>query len=57
MIHPLDDIPEEKRTITPGMERMKLTPTVKASLLALRAYLIVMLVLVTYRVIAMATSH
>ncbi len=57
MIHPLDDIPEEKRTITPGMERMKLTPTVKASLVALRAYLIVMLVLVTYRVIAMATSH
>jgi len=56
VIHPLDDLPEVKRA-APGMGRMKLTVTAKVSLIALRAYLIVMLVLVTYRVFIMATSR
>ncbi len=57
IIHPLDDLPEVKRTVMPGMGPMKLTMTARISLLALRAYLIVMLVLVTYRVFTMATSR
>ena len=54
VVHPLDDAPEAKLVVTPAMGRIKLTRTVKASLFALRAYLIIMLVLVVYRVISMA---
>ena len=54
VIHPLDDAPEAKLVVTPEMGRIKLTRSVKASLFALRAYLIIMLVLVAYRVITMA---
>lgn len=54
VIHPLDDAPEAKRMITPEMGLIKLTPTVRASLFALRAYLVIMLGLVAYRVITMA---
>lgn len=54
VIHPLDDTPEAKLVVTPEMGRIKLTRSVKASLFALRAYLIIMLVLVAYRVINMA---
>lgn len=57
VIHPLDDAPERKLTAAGGTGRMKLTPTVKASLFALRAYLILMLSFVAYRVLTMAASH
>jgi hypothetical protein len=53
VIHPLDDAPEAKLVVTSEMGRIKLTRSVKASLFALRAYLIIMLVLVAYRVIRM----
>lgn len=57
VVHPLDDIREEKRSVAPEMGGMKLTRSVKASLFALRAYLVVMLVLVVYRVVTMAAAR
>jgi hypothetical protein len=53
IIHPLDDIPEEKIDID-NLGPMALTGAVKWSLLSLRAYLILMSVLVLYRVLEMA---
>ncbi|HUK92100.1 MAG TPA: hypothetical protein VLZ81_16995 [Blastocatellia bacterium] len=47
VIHPLYDDPELKCDVK-GLGRIKMTPTVKFALLALRAYLIVMLLLVLY---------
>lgn len=53
VIHPLDDAPETK-VDTSALGPMKMTRTVKLSLLSLRAYLIVMLLLVFYRVFCQA---
>jgi hypothetical protein len=53
VIHPLDDAPEEK-VDTASLGRMPMTTAVRISLLSLRAYLIVMLLLVIYRVCCQA---
>lgn len=53
VIHPLDDAPEAK-VDTAALGPMKMTRSVKLSLLSLRAYLIVMLLLVFYRVFCQA---
>ena len=47
VIHPLFDDPEPKCDVE-ALGRIQMTPTVKFALLALRAYLIVMLLLVLY---------
>jgi hypothetical protein len=54
VVHPLDDEPEEKLN-TEGMGHMHMTRSVKLSLLALRLYLIMMVMLVLYRVVEMAS--
>jgi hypothetical protein len=53
VIHPLDDEPEAK-VDTAALGPMKMTLTVKISLMSLRAYLILMLLLVFYRVFCQA---
>lgn len=53
VIHPLDDAPEEK-VDTSALGPMTMTRSVKISLLSLRAYLIIMLLLVVYRVFCQA---
>jgi hypothetical protein len=53
VVHPLFDEPEEKID-TENLGPMKMTGTVKYSLLALQIYLIVMLILAVYRVLVMA---
>ena len=53
VIHPLDDVPEEK-VDTSALGPMTMTTSVRISLLSLRAYLIVMLLLVFYRVFCQA---
>jgi hypothetical protein len=54
-IHPLDDAPEQKVDVS-GLGPMKMTRAARWSLIALRAYLFGMAVLVTYHVIAIAAS-
>lgn len=53
VIHPLDDAPEEK-VDTSALGPMTMTRSVKISLLSLRAYLVIMLLLVVYRVFCQA---
>jgi hypothetical protein len=53
IVHPLDDLPEEK-VDTENLGRMAMTGAVKWSLFSLRAYLIVMTVLVLFRVLQLA---
>ena len=53
VIHPLDDLPEEK-VDTEGLGPMPMTTSVRISLVSLRAYLILMMALVFYRVLALA---
>ena len=53
VVHPLDDLPERKRDPA-KVGPMKMTPTVKAALIALRVYLILILLLVIWRVIEVA---
>lgn len=53
VVHPLDDVPEEKVDIE-SLGRMPMTASVKWSLITLRAYLVVMIGLVFYRVVALA---
>jgi hypothetical protein len=53
VIHPLDDAPEQK-VDTSALGPMKMTTSVKISLLSLRVYLILMLLLVFYRVFCQA---
>jgi hypothetical protein len=53
VIHPLDDAPEQK-VDTSALGPMTMTTSVRISLLSLRAYLIVMLLLVFYRVFCQA---
>ena len=50
VIHPLDDVPETKVDVS-SLGPMKMTPSVRISLLALRIYLISMLALVGYHVV------
>jgi hypothetical protein len=53
VVHPLDDIPERK-VDTGSLGPMPMTRSVKLSLLSLRAYLILMMLLVLYHVLGMA---
>jgi len=53
VIHPLDDAPEEKVDMS-ALGPMTMTRSVRISLLSLRAYLIIMLMLVFYRVFCQA---
>jgi hypothetical protein len=53
VIHPLDDLPEEK-VDTEALGPMPMTMSVRISLLSLRAYLVLMMLLVFYHVMNMA---
>ncbi len=53
VVHPLDDAPERK-VDTATLGPMRMTPSVKLSLLALRGYLVLMMLLVLYHVIDLA---
>ncbi len=53
VIHPLDDLPEEK-VDTEGLGPMPMTMSVRLSLMSLRGYLILMVLLVTYHVVDLA---
>lgn len=53
VVHPLDDLPEEK-VDTAALGRMPMTRSVRWSLLSLRGYLILMILLVIYHVVALA---
>jgi len=50
VVHPLDDVPEQKVDIS-ALGPMPMTATVKYALLALRGYLVLMTLLVLYRVL------
>ena len=52
VIHPLFDEPEEKADVE-ALGPMKMTRSVRYSLMALRVYLIAMIALAFYRVISM----
>jgi hypothetical protein len=53
VVHPLDDVPEEK-VDTETLGPMSMTISVKLSLLALRSYLVIMVLLVLYHVLDLA---
>ncbi len=53
VIHPLDDVREEK-VDTAALGPMPMTTSVRLSLLSLRAYLVLMILLVFYHVIDLA---
>jgi hypothetical protein len=53
VIHPLDDLPEEK-VKSDHLPPLKMTPSVRWSLFILRAYLIVMMLLLVYHVADLA---
>ncbi len=53
VVHPLNDVPEEKID-TSALGPIKMTPSVRWSLFALRGYLILMIALVAYHVIDLA---
>jgi hypothetical protein len=53
VVHPLDDVPEEK-VDTETLGPMAMTNSVKLSLLALRSYLVIMVLLVLYHVFDLA---
>ena len=53
VVHPLDDVIEDK-VDTSALGRMSMTASVKISLMALRGYLVLMILLVFYHVIDLA---
>jgi len=53
VIHPLDDLPEQKADIE-GLGPMPMTTSVRVSLMSLRAYLVVMMLMVLYHVLGLA---
>ena len=53
VVHPLDDVVEEK-VDTSTLGPMPITPSVRLSLMALRGYLILMMLLVLYHVLDLA---
>ena len=53
VVHPLDDMPEPK-VDTESLGPMPMTGSVKLSLMALRGYLILMMLLVLYHVVDLA---
>jgi hypothetical protein len=54
VVHPLDDYPEEKLK-SDHLAPLEMTPAVRLSLFALRAYLMLMILLCFYHVIDLAT--
>jgi hypothetical protein len=50
VVHPLDDVPE-KKVDTSSLGPMPMTTSVKVSLMVLRGYLVLMMLLVFYHVI------
>lgn len=56
VVHPLFDEPEEKIN-TDDLGPMKMSRSVKLSLYALRGYLIMMGLLVSYHVVSLAIHH
>ena len=55
VIHPLDDVPEEK-VDTDKLGRMPMTPSVRISLLSLRGYLLFMFLLVVFHFVHLARA-
>ena len=53
VVHPLHDKPEMKRE-TAHLGRMRMTPLVRRSLIALRAYLVLMLAMLAFHVLDLA---
>ena len=53
VVHPLDDV-QEMKVDTEALGPMPMTRTVRLSLLSLRAYLILMVMLVVYHVMMLA---
>jgi hypothetical protein len=53
VVHPLDDVQEQK-VETKHLSAMRMTPAVRISLLALRGYLVLMMLLVLYHVLDLA---
>jgi len=53
VVHPLDDVPETKVDIE-ALGPMPMTRSVRLSLLSLRAYLVLMVMLVVYHVVMLA---
>jgi len=53
VVHPLDDVPETK-VDTEALGPMPMTRAVRLSLFSLRAYLVLMVMLVVYRVVMLA---
>ena len=53
VVHPLDDVAEEKRSPA-GLGQMHMTPSVKLSLYALQGYLLLIGLTVGYRVLTLA---
>jgi hypothetical protein len=53
VVHPLDDVPEEK-VDTENLGPMPMTMSVRISLLSLRGYLVLMMLLVFYHVLTLA---
>ena len=53
VVHPLDDVREEK-VDTENLGPMTMTTSVRISLLSLRAYLVLMMILVLYHVLDLA---
>jgi hypothetical protein len=53
VVHPLDDVPEEK-VDTENLGPMPMTRSVKLSLLSLRGYLVLMILMVLYHVLQLA---
>ena len=55
VVHPLDDLPEEKRDVS-ALGPMPMTFSVRLSLLALRGYLLLMTGLVAYHFLGLAAA-
>jgi len=53
VVHPLDDLPEAKVDLE-SLGPMPMTRSVRLSLMSLRAYLILMILLVVYHVVMLA---
>jgi len=53
VVHPLDDVPESK-VDTESLGPMEMTASVRISLVSLRGYLVLMMLLVLYHVLDLA---
>jgi hypothetical protein len=53
VVHPLDDLPEEKVNVE-NLGPMPMTRSVRLSLMSLRGYLVLMMILVLYHVLTLA---